>query len=107
MRTDWAGSSMHTDPIRPEYAGTVGLMADLHDGQTTAASDPAKVARLVLDVVALDEPPLRLLVGADAYAYATAAGRALLGEDERWRDLSESTTADDATSEHLDPLGHR
>jgi NAD(P)-dependent dehydrogenase (short-subunit alcohol dehydrogenase family) len=105
MRTDWAGSSMHIDAIRPEYAETVGRMAALHNGQTTAASEPAKVARLVLDVVALDEPPLRLLVGADAYAYATAAGRTLLAEDERWRDLSESTTADDASAEHLDPLG--
>jgi NAD(P)-dependent dehydrogenase (short-subunit alcohol dehydrogenase family) len=107
MRTDWAGSSMRIDAIRPEYAETVGRMAALHDGQTTAASDPAKVARLVLDVVALDEPPLRLLVGADAYAYATAAGRALLAQDERWRHLSESTTADDASPEHLDPLAQR
>jgi NAD(P)-dependent dehydrogenase (short-subunit alcohol dehydrogenase family) len=107
MRTDWAGSSMHIDPIRPEYAETVGRMAALHNGQTTGASEPVKVARLVLDVVALDEPPLRLLVGTDAYAYATAAGRTLLAEDERWRDLSESTTADDASAEQLDPFGHR
>ena len=106
MRTDWAGSSMHIDPIRPEYAETVGRMAALHNGNATAASDPAKVARLVLEVAAMAEPPLRLLVGADAYAYATQAGRALLAEDERWRGLSESTTAGNATPEHLDPLGH-
>ncbi|GAA0276395.1 SDR family NAD(P)-dependent oxidoreductase [Actinomadura nitritigenes] len=105
MRTDWAGSSMRVDPVRPEYAETVGRISAMHaDGSVTAASDPVKVARLVLDVVALDEPPLRLLAGADAYTYATAAGRALLAEDERWRELSESTTADDATAEHLDPL---
>ena len=108
MRTDWAGSSMRVDPVRPEYAGTVGRMAALHaGGDATAASDPAKVARLVLQVAALDEPPLRLLAGADAYAYATAAGRALLAEDERWRPLSESTTADGATAAQLDPLGQR
>jgi NAD(P)-dependent dehydrogenase (short-subunit alcohol dehydrogenase family) len=106
MRTDWAGSSMRVDPVRPEYAETVGAMAAIHNPESTAASDPVKVARLVLDVVALDEPPLRLLVGPDAYAYATAAGRALLAEDERWRDLSRSTTADDATPEQIDPLGH-
>jgi NAD(P)-dependent dehydrogenase (short-subunit alcohol dehydrogenase family) len=107
MRTDWAGSSMRIDPVRPEYAETVGRMATMHDGRMTSASDPVKVARLVLDVVALPQPPLRLLVGADAYAYGTAAGRALLAEDERLRELSESTTADDATAEHLDPLGRR
>ncbi|GAA4602552.1 SDR family NAD(P)-dependent oxidoreductase [Actinoallomurus liliacearum] len=107
MRTDWSGSSMRIDPIRPEYAETVGRMAARHsDGQVTMASDPVKVARLVLEVVAMEEPPLRLLVGPDAYTYATQAGRALLAEDERWRHLSESTTADDATAQHLDPLGH-
>jgi NAD(P)-dependent dehydrogenase (short-subunit alcohol dehydrogenase family) len=106
MRTDWAGSSMRVDPVRPEYADTVGVMAAMHSPESTAASDPVKVARLLLDVVALDEPPLRLLVGPDAYAYATAAGRALLAEDERWRTLSQSTTADDATPEQIDPLGH-
>ncbi len=105
MRTDWAGSSMRVDPVRPEYAGTVGAMADLHHPESTAASDPVKVARLVLEVAALAEPPLRLLVGPDAYAYATAAGRALLAEDEKWHELSASTTADDATPEQIDPIG--
>jgi NAD(P)-dependent dehydrogenase (short-subunit alcohol dehydrogenase family) len=105
MSTDWSGSSMRIDPVRPEYEATVGARAALHRNASAAASDPAKVARLLLDVVALDEPPLRLLVGPDAYTYATAAGRALLAEDERWRALSESTTADGATAENIDPLG--
>ena len=105
MRTDWAGSSMRVDPVRPEYDGTVGAMARLHEGSATQASDPAKVADLVLQVAAMDEPPLRLLVGADAYTYATAAGRALLASDERWASLSRSTTADDASAADLDPLG--
>lgn len=104
MSTDWAGSSMRIDPVRPEYEETVGAMARVHSPQSLAASDPAKVARLVLDVVALDEPPLRLLAGPDAYAYATAAGRALLASDERWRELSESTAADGLTAEQADPL---
>ena len=106
MRTDWAGSSMRIDPVRPEYEETVGAMAAIHHPESTAASDPAKVARLVLDVVALADPPLRLLAGPDAYAYATAAGRALLAEDEKWQQLSASTVADDATPEQVDPLGH-
>jgi NAD(P)-dependent dehydrogenase (short-subunit alcohol dehydrogenase family) len=107
MRTDWAGSSMRVDEIRPEYRETVGASAAMHDSGTLAAGDPAKVARLLLDVVALPDPPLRLLVGPDAYAYATAAGRDLLAQDEQWRDLSVSTVADDATPEQIDPLGHR
>lgn len=105
MATEWAGSSMKVAPVRPEYAPTVGATAGMHGSGLTHASDPAKVARLLLEVVAQGQPPLRLLVGADAYRYATDATRALLAEDERNRPLSESTTADDATEEQLDPLG--
>jgi poly(3-hydroxybutyrate) depolymerase len=96
---------MRIDPVRPEYDATVGAMARLHAGSATQASDPAKVAELVLRVAAMDEPPLRLLVGEDAFTYGTADGRALLAADERWAALSRSTTADDATTADLDPLG--
>lgn len=106
MRTDWAGSSMRVAPMRPEYAATVGASARMHGGTSIGASDPDLVARLVLEVVAMDEPPLRLLVGPDAYGIATAAGQALLAEDERWETLSRSTAAADATPEQLDPLAH-
>ncbi|WP_420369960.1 SDR family NAD(P)-dependent oxidoreductase [Curtobacterium sp. L1-20] len=103
MRTDWAGSSMRVAPIRPEYAATVGVSARMHGGTGVGASDPDLVAGLVLRIVAMDEPPLRLLVGPDAFEYATAAGRALLAEDERHEALSRSTQAADATPEQLDP----
>ena len=106
MRTDWAGSSMRVASIRPEYESTVGVSAQMHGGAAIGASDPDLVAGLVLEVVAMDEPPLRLLVGPDAYTIATAAGRALLAEDERHEALSRSTAAADATPEQLDPLAH-
>jgi NAD(P)-dependent dehydrogenase (short-subunit alcohol dehydrogenase family) len=93
MATDWAGSSMRVAEVRPEYAGTVGAVATMHGAATFGTSDPAKVARLLLDVVAMDEPPLRLLVGPDAYELATAAGRELLAADERLADLSRSTAS--------------
>jgi NAD(P)-dependent dehydrogenase (short-subunit alcohol dehydrogenase family) len=105
MRTDWAGSSMRVDPVRPEYQETVGASAAMHNDPRFGANDPDKVARVVVELTELDEPPLRLLIGAEAYRYATAAGRAQLVEDERWRELSESTVADDVTASQLDPLG--
>jgi len=107
MRTDWAGSSMRVDPIRPEYAETVGASAAQSTPENIGASDPAKVARLLLNIAEMPESPSRLLVGPDAYEYATAAGRALLADDERWEALSLSTAADDATAEQLDPLSTR
>ena len=105
MRTDWAGSSMHIDPVRDEYAATVGAAATMSKPENLGASDPAKVAALLLKVVDMAEPPTRLLVGPDAYRYATAAGRDLLATDEKWEALSVSTAADDATDHQMDPLG--
>lgn len=105
MRTDWAGSSMRIAPVRDEYAATVGAAAAMSSPDNLGASDPAKVAALVLEIIEMPEPPARLLVGPDAYRYATAAGRDLLAADERWEALSLSTAADDATARQLDPLG--
>ncbi|MEJ3653729.1 oxidoreductase [Actinomycetes bacterium KLBMP 9759] len=103
MRTDWAGSSMSIPPVSAPYEQTVGERARIMSA-TTMTGDPAKVARVVLDVAAMDEPPLRLLLGSDAFRYATAAGRALAESDERWRDVSVSTDHDDATAADTDPL---
>lgn len=105
MRTDWSGSSMRIAPVRDEYRDTVGAAAQLSQSANLGASDPVKVAALLLDIVEMDTPPARLLVGPDAYRYATAAGRDLLAADERYAVLSNSTAADDATADQLNPLG--
>jgi NAD(P)-dependent dehydrogenase (short-subunit alcohol dehydrogenase family) len=109
MDTDWAGSSMKVHPIGEAYRQTVGRMAALHDSLAkSSASDPAKVARVVLQVAEMPDPPLRLLLGSDAHRYATAAGRAQLESDEKNAALSKSTDRDDADQRTLDPLAaHR
>jgi NAD(P)-dependent dehydrogenase (short-subunit alcohol dehydrogenase family) len=104
MQTDWAGSSMEVPPISAPYESTVGAMAAIHNAETIALGDPAKVAQVVLEVAAMDEPPLRLILGSEAYAYATAAARARAESDERWRELSVSTDRADATEADRDPL---
>jgi NAD(P)-dependent dehydrogenase (short-subunit alcohol dehydrogenase family) len=105
VRTDWAGFSMSVQPVSQPYQPTVGAMAAVHNGSATNTSDPAKVAQVVLQITDMDEPPLRLLLGTDAYTYGTAAARTLLDQDEHWRSLSTSTDADEATAADLDPLG--
>jgi NAD(P)-dependent dehydrogenase (short-subunit alcohol dehydrogenase family) len=109
MQTDWAGSSMRVTPVSEPYQPTVGAMAELHDGIGSGAAlgDPAKVAQVVLQVAAMDEPPLRLILGSEAYAYATAAAKARAGSDAAWRHLTVSTDRDDATAAERDPLGAR
>src|SRR4051794_2104151 len=76
MRTDWAGSSMSTPPISEPYQATVGASAQaMADFAHVANGDPQKVAQLVLTVAELDEPPLRLLAGSDAYEFGREAWR--------------------------------
>ncbi len=106
MRTDWSGSSMRVPPISEPYRQTVGAMARVHDdlGSDSSLGDPAKVARVVLEVAGMDEPPLRLILGSEAYAYAAAAARARADSDAAWHDLTVSTDRDDATEEQRDPL---
>ena len=107
MRTDWAGSSMEVAPISPPYQATVGAMARTHDslGSDDALGDPAKVAQVVLAVAGMADPPLRLILGSEAYAYAMAAARARAASDAAWHDLTVSTDRDDATAAQRDPLG--
>ena len=107
MRTDWAGSSMEVPPISPPYQATVGAMAQTHDslGSDDALGDPAKVAQVVLAVAGMADPPLRLILGSEAYAYAMAAARARAASDAAWHDLTISTDRDDATAAQRDPLG--
>jgi NAD(P)-dependent dehydrogenase (short-subunit alcohol dehydrogenase family) len=106
MQTDWAGSSMRIPPVSEPYQATVGVLARRHHGDDsmTPLGDPAKVARVVLAVADMAEPPLRLILGSEAYAYATAAARARAASDEKWHDLTASTDRDDATAADRDPL---
>lgn len=67
FRTDWASRSMHeaASPIE-DYAADVGVRKDLiKQFADHLPGDPRKIGEAVLLVVGMDEPPLRLLLGAD------------------------------------------
>jgi NAD(P)-dependent dehydrogenase (short-subunit alcohol dehydrogenase family) len=96
VRTDWAGSSMRVHDIRGAYRPTVGLLAEYSESGTPLG-DPAKAAQAILRITEVDDPPLRLLLGSDALIVARAADEAKIASDERWKELTVSTDADDAT----------
>jgi NAD(P)-dependent dehydrogenase (short-subunit alcohol dehydrogenase family) len=97
MRTDWAGASMATPPISMPYEPTVGASARAMEGfEHVANGDPRKVAQLVLTVAGLDDPPLRILAGSDAYDYGREAWSARLATDAKWETLSRSADHDEA-----------
>ncbi|MFF3437545.1 oxidoreductase [Streptosporangium sp. NPDC002721] len=91
FRTDWAGSSMRVPAVGPDYEETVGAMNRRRAGfDRMAPGDPARAARVILDIVDLDEPPLRLLLGAGAVEMAERSSRARADEAARWAEVSRS-----------------
>src|SRR3954451_4890249 len=96
FRTDWGGASMRLAEVHPDYADTVGRVHDYRrqvDG--LQPGDPARAAQVLLDVVASDDPPVRLLLGSDAVQLAERSSRARAREAAVWSGVSRSTDFDD------------
>jgi NAD(P)-dependent dehydrogenase (short-subunit alcohol dehydrogenase family) len=92
FRTDFAGSSTTIYEGRPEYDATVGKTARFQrDFNGKQPGDPARAASAVLQVVSLPDPPLRLILGTDAFGAIEQNDIAKLEAGRKWRDLSVST----------------
>lgn len=95
MRTDWAGASMEIHPFDEAYRPTVGAIADrLRTTNGHEPIDPAKVARGLLDVAAMDDPPLHLILGGSAAERNKKKMRELVEEDARWEPTARSVDFD-------------
>ena len=92
FRTDFAGASTRISEGNPAYAGTVGRIAAMQrDYDGNQPGDPARAARAIIAVSAADDPPLRLVLGRDAYARAEKMDEARLAELRAWRETSVAT----------------
>jgi len=89
FRTDFAGASTKIAEGNPAYAETVGRTAAMqrdYDGKQPG--DPARAAQAIISVVSAKNPPLRLVLGSDAYARAERTDEARLAELRAWRETS-------------------
>ncbi|MEU4689139.1 oxidoreductase [Actinoplanes sp. NPDC023714] len=94
MRTDWAGTSMAEHPVSDAYRAVIEpVVARLRSADGRQPGDPARVAGVLIDLVEHPEPPLHLLLGADAVAVAAQQAATLRASDERWRAVSESVAS--------------
>ena len=87
--SDFAGSSTELHEGRPEYDATVGATVRFqrdHDGKQPG--DPLRAAAALVHITSLPEPPLRLLLGSDAYNAAEKHALQILASDREWKDLS-------------------
>jgi hypothetical protein len=75
----------------PDYAPTVGALAErLRAANGTEPIDPDKVARALIQIAQLDEPPLHLVLGSDAVDLAAAVLQQTSDADRQWAELGRS-----------------
>jgi NAD(P)-dependent dehydrogenase (short-subunit alcohol dehydrogenase family) len=91
--TDWAGSSMRTHDIAPEYDPTVGAVARMLSGPVAAAGDPRRAGEILVRVVKQPRLPSHLILGAGAVRMARDYSRGQLAEAAAWEPVSRSADA--------------
>jgi NAD(P)-dependent dehydrogenase (short-subunit alcohol dehydrogenase family) len=80
----------------PEYADTVGPTRDyVRNNHGQQPGDPAKAAEAIIQAVDASEPPLRLVLGADAIGNIERHLAAVGEELEAWRSVGEATAIDE------------
>jgi hypothetical protein len=97
FRTDFLDTrSLSVSPSQIEdYAGTVGAMCSFAAAANhcPARRDPAKLARALMTVVDVADPPLRMPFGSDTVRRIEMKNAFVEQELTRWRDLAVSTDA--------------
>jgi NAD(P)-dependent dehydrogenase (short-subunit alcohol dehydrogenase family) len=96
FRTGLLGRSLHAAAPMEEYAATVGMTRSYfasEDGRQLG--DPEKAAAAIMTALDSDQPPLRLVLGADAVDGIRTKYADLTAELTRWESLARSTALDD------------
>lgn len=93
FRTDWAGRSMQFADRHPAY-DHMNAKKSMTERHGTQAGDPAKGAKAMYEFAIMKDPPLRVVVGTDAY-------KAIMGKISDYKEnytkyekLSNSTNVD-------------
>lgn len=104
FRTDWAGASMAWATPIEDYAAIRAWRETVSKRAGYELGDPARAARAILALVDLPDPPLRLPLGSDAYAFLKLTYESNLAELERTKEITLSTDFPDAAA-HLAEYG--
>lgn len=99
FRTDWGGASMTFAPQVEGYEKTVDWMKDfLRAGSYVPMGDPARAAKVMIDLADHPEPPVHLVLGSEAIGLVKQADAARKAELEKWLPVSISTDHADAVN---------
>ncbi len=93
FRTDWAGRSMiRTDRSISDYDALFDPIRRAREEKSGRQSgDPRKAAAAVLALVEAEDPPVHLLLGADALTLVRDKLKSMSSEIDAWEDLTLST----------------
>jgi NAD(P)-dependent dehydrogenase (short-subunit alcohol dehydrogenase family) len=97
FRTDWGSESMTFAPEVEGYEASVGwIIKILRSGTFKPMGDPAKAAKVMIELVENPEPPVHLVLGSEAAGFLQQADAARKAEFEKWLPVTKSTDSDDA-----------
>ena len=92
------GAAYFSDEMR-EYADAVGpTRAYVRDEHLKQPGDPALAAQAILEALDADDPPLRLVLGADAIGNIRSRWEALREELDRWEAAGRATAVEDEST---------
>jgi NAD(P)-dependent dehydrogenase (short-subunit alcohol dehydrogenase family) len=93
FRTDWAGRSMARTPRTiPDYDAVMDPIRAARQAKSgNQPGDPAKAAQALLRLVAAEDPPVHLYLGADALQLVADKIEGLRAEIASWEEVSLST----------------
>jgi hypothetical protein len=93
MKTGWGAEARRVIPdMLPDYEESVGnWLKMLREYTGKEASDPARVAAVVVKLASHANPPVHLLLGSDALHFAGLTESARAEADLRWREVTLST----------------
>ena len=92
FRIDFAGSSTTLREGPPEYDATVGKTVRFQrEFNGKQPGDPARAAAALLNLVSMENPPLRIVLGSNAFSSAESNDIAKIDFAREWKDLGIST----------------
>lgn len=94
FRTDWSGRSMDFGQKNTELYDHIPAKENASKRHMTQAGDPPKAALAFYELAVMDDPPLRCIVGSDAYQAITKKMEAYSENIKKFEKLSNSTDVD-------------
>ena len=94
FRTDWSGRSMTFPERHPAY-DHIDARANMKKRHGTQAGDPKKAAPAMYDFAVMEDPPLRMCIGSDAYGGMMGKIDSYREDYTRYEKIAKSTDHDD------------